>query len=197
MPEFAAAVASYDMREVEIELPDVDRPRLLVVGEPHGAEQTGRVVSTLMRRLGFDRLALEWPEDELAPIGCDPRRVTELPPDAESRSGEGRFSAGLFALARAQPRPPLLLDLSGDHGDDRTSWLHERLVRLANPHERTLALVGAGHAIAMHERGLPGLLLEYDGGVVFHRGEVALGTLQAAPLPRVRLEPARPALVAP
>ena len=197
MDEFVAAVAAYELVEVPLELGRVADAPLLVVGEPHGAEETARVIWTLLRRGGFERLALEWPQDELAPIACDPRRLRSLPATAEARSGEGRFSAGLFALVAALSKPPLLLDLSGEHGSDRGSWLFERLTALRSPSERTLVLVGAAHAAALHERGLPAVLLGSAGGRIAHRGVHELGELPFPPsIPRLRLGVARPAVVA-
>jgi hypothetical protein len=186
----------YRLAELPLDLEPLGQPQLLVVGEPHGAEQTPRVLYTLMRRLGLAQLALEWPEDELAPLDVDPARLSELPPDAEALSGDGRVTAGLFALARGLGEPPLLLDLRGEHGDDRSAWLLERLLTLSNPDVPTLALVGGMHAWRMHEEGLDAVLLDYDGGSVFHHGVVPLEPLPAEfDLPRLRLEPARPALV--
>ena len=144
--DFLAAVDAYELAELPLDLDELPQTELLVVGEPHGAEQTACVVFTLMRRLGFGRLALEWPEDELAPLGCDPSRLDELPPGAEARSGEGRFSAGLFALVAALPRPPLLLDLRGGQ-DDRSAFLLQRLVTLSDPRAPTLALAAAEPAV--------------------------------------------------
>jgi hypothetical protein len=57
--DFAAAVAAFEPVELDLELPELGRPDLLVVGEPHGAEQTPNVLLTLMRRLGLRGLALE------------------------------------------------------------------------------------------------------------------------------------------
>jgi hypothetical protein len=192
---FADAVAAYELVEVPLDLAAVPAGDLVVVGEPHGAEQTARVLFTLMRRLGFGRLALEWPEDELAPIGCEAARLGELPPGSEALSGEGRFSAGLFALVAALPKPPLLLDVRGDH-DDRSAFLLQRLVTLSDPREPTLALVGAAHAARMHESGIDAILLDYDGGRVTHRGERELERLPELGVPRLQLGPAEPAVVA-
>jgi hypothetical protein len=195
--DFAAAVASYDLRELPLDVPHLPEAPILVVGEPHGADQTACVVWTLLGRLGYDRLALEWPEDELAPIACDPALVESLAPGAETRSGEGRFAAGLFKLVASLPRPPLLLDLSGDRGGSRTDWLRERLEALRSRDERTLALLGAQHAAALHAHGFPALILEYDGGAVTHHGVQDLIPPTLPPdVPRLRLGPALPAAVA-
>jgi hypothetical protein len=195
---FADEVAAYRLEELPLELPpQLGQPALLVVGEPHGAEQTASVVWTLMRRLRLDRLALEWPEDELAPIGCDPARLDELPPDAETLSGEGRFSAGLFALVAALPKPPFLLDRHGDPGIDRSAFLLGRLRELVEPGARTLALIGALHAARMHEARLDAVVLDYAGGAVRHHGVHELEPLPPElTLPRVALGPARAAAVA-
>jgi hypothetical protein len=195
--DFAAAVVAFEPVELDLELPELGRPDLLVVGEPHGAEQTPNVLLTLMRQLGLRGLALEWPEDELAPIGADPARLGELPPEAEALSGDGRVTAGLFALIRElRPEPLLLLDLRGEHGDDRSSWLLERLLALHDQAVPTLALVGGIHAFRMHEEGLDSVLLDYQGGAVFHHGVVPLEPPPAElDLPRLALEPARPARV--
>jgi hypothetical protein len=195
--DFTAAVAAFEPVELPIELPQLGTPELLVVGEPHGAEQTAHVVLTLMRRLGLRGLALEWPEDELAAIDLDPARLGELPAGAEAMSGDGRVTAGLFALVHElDPEPLILLDLHGDHGEDRSTWLQERLLEQLDAEVPTLALVGGIHAYRMYEDGLDAVLLDYDGGSIYHYGVTQLDPPPPElDLPRIALEPARPAAV--
>src|SRR5688500_13375913 len=73
---------------------------MLVDGEPHGFAQSPSVLYALARELGTRALAFEWSHDELDGLVQDPDfdHLWGLPSTAEFFAGDGRFTAGHFAL---------------------------------------------------------------------------------------------------
>ena len=107
--DFRAAVDAYQFRPVAFDGETIDLARrslaesgLLVVGEPHGVAETPGVLYELAVGLGTRALALEWSHDELGdlPLRLDIDALWALPASAEFFSGDGRFTAGHFALIR-------------------------------------------------------------------------------------------------
>ena len=175
----------------------------MLVGEPHGVEQTPRVLYTLVRRLGLRGLALEWAEEELEDL--DLERLWQLPADAELFSGDGRITAGHFALIEGLRRAArldqlVLLDRVGSVSPERERGMAEQLRRELRPGIRLLAVVGAGHltpGAPLREAfpEAPVAVLDYRGGSCFFNGVRALAPLPELSAIRLTLGAAAPAVV--
>jgi hypothetical protein len=187
-PEFERAVLDYAFDEVALErgalaaaAHTLRTTGLLVVGEPHGVRQTPAVVYAVARALGIRAIAFEWSHEELA----DPGRLWTLPPTAEAFCGDGRVTAGHYALLERM-RPDQLIAFDRLDAAPPTSWEEHVRVREPKLAERLLAewdrrlpllvLTGAFHAqlsspdgepmAAFLARELPGLepaMLAYAG----------------------------------
>jgi hypothetical protein len=111
--EFAAAVLEYRFSEHRFDpqalgaaARSVAEAGLLLVGEPHGVRETPSVLFGLARELDTRALALEWSHEELdAQVQAfvrdghlDLEALWRLPPEAEFFCGDGRITAGHFAL---------------------------------------------------------------------------------------------------
>jgi hypothetical protein len=195
---------------------------LALVGEPHGVAQTPSVVLSLARRLGTRGLALEWSHDELDPLvqpfvagsQLDLSPIWRLPPDADALAGDGRVTAGHFALLEALRQERrlerlTLVDRSAIAGAPREGLMAERLRAALMDGVPTLAVVGGFHALlapgAHHEPmgallaanmpGLASIQLAYAGGARWFHGVRPLEpTTVETPL-GLALGPARPAVV--
>jgi hypothetical protein len=111
--EFAAAVREYRFEEHRFD-PEaltaaacsLAEAGMLVVGEPHGVRETPSVAYALACELDTRALALEWSHEELEePVQAfvrdghlDLETPWRLPPKAEFFCGDGRITAGHFAL---------------------------------------------------------------------------------------------------
>ena len=118
----------------------------MLAGEAHGFAETPNLLYTLVRRLGLRGLALEWAEEEMHDL--DLERLWQLPADAEFFSGDGRITAGHFALiARLREEGRLdqllLLDRVGSVSSARELGMAATLRR--EQRVPMLAAVGAGH----------------------------------------------------
>lgn len=188
--EFEHAVREYAFAEVTLDpaalaaaRATLDATGLLVVGEPHGMHETPNVAYALARALGTRAIALEWSHEEMQAF--DLEQLWSLPPTAEFFCGDGRITAGHFALLE---RLPLDQVIAFDRLDAEppTSWEEHVRVRDRDMAERLLeqwdrslpllVLTGAFHAqlaaaegepMAAHlARALPGLqpaMLAYEG----------------------------------
>jgi hypothetical protein len=111
--EFADAVAEQPFGDIALEADALARAAaslteagLLVVGERHGARETPTVLYALAVALGARAVALEWSHEEMeAPVqaylrtgGFDFEQLWSLSPSAEFFCGDGRITAGHFAL---------------------------------------------------------------------------------------------------
>ncbi len=105
--EFRSAVDAYPFDPVRFEpsalalaRASIEQAGMLVVGEPHGVAETPAVLYALALELDTRALALEWSHDELGRLAesSDIEGFWALPPTAEFFSGDGRFTAGHFAL---------------------------------------------------------------------------------------------------
>ena len=198
---------------------------LLLLGEPHGVYETPAVVYSLAVAFEVRAVAFEWSHEEMdgAVQGFVHNGVFDfdvlwsLPAFAEFFCGDGRITAGHFALLqrlrdehrldqvlvfdRLDPEPP---------GDSRVREreMAERLLAEWDDRLPLLALTGASHArldvddgdtMAMHlARSRPRLgtaMLDYAGGRCWSRGLHELSeSMPSAPI-RLRLAPATPAVV--
>jgi hypothetical protein len=214
--EFAAAVRAHRLVCVWLEPEAVTRARaalgasgLLVVGEAHGVRETPNVLYALARALGTRAVAFEWSHEELdAPVQAfvrdgsfDFERVWSLPPSAEVFCGDGRVTAGHFALLqrlreegrldqaivfdRLDREPPL------DDPTVRERELAERLLSEWDERLPLLVLTGAGHTrldrdetmaswVARRRPGLLPAMIEYECGRGWFNGLYDL----SEPMPR-------------
>jgi len=190
LPEFERAVRTYPFAAVDFDADALAAARetlratgLLVVGEPHGVYQTPAVVYALAQELGVRALAFEWSHEEMHTF--DLERLWSLPPASEFFCGDGRITAGHFALLR-QLAPEQIIAFDRLDAEPPASWEEHVRVRDRELAERLLAewdrslpllvLTGAFHAqlaapegdpMAAHlARALPGLrpaMLAYEG----------------------------------
>src|SRR5215211_4497547 len=111
--EFAAAVAEQPFADSTFESDALARAAssvadagVLVVGEPHGVRETPSVLYSLAVALGTRAVAFEWSHEEMeAPVQAflrcgsfDFEELWSLPRSAEFFCGDGRITAGHFAL---------------------------------------------------------------------------------------------------
>ncbi len=81
---------------------------LVVVGEPHGVRETPSVLYALVTALGIRTIAFEWSHEEMDDVvkpflesgHFDFKQMWSLPVSAELFCGDGRITAGHFALLR-------------------------------------------------------------------------------------------------
>lgn len=226
---FAEAIASYafdvEVRAIEREAvaDAVRRDGLIVVGETHGVRQNAAALYRLAVDSDARAIAFEWSFDELDQLvqlflrdGLTVLdRFWSLPPTAEFFAGDGRVTAGHFALmlrlAQEQRIEQLILidQLSeGPPGDPgwRDRGMAERLVSEWDPSLKLIVLTGAAHAgmadkeetiattLAGRHPRLQTAMLEYVGGTCFSQGEVrrASGRMPEAAI-EVHLDHATPA----
>ncbi len=125
MPGFASAVTEYLVEELSTSFDEgavasladaVQTSGLFLLGERHSVAENPRVIYTVMRRLGFRALALEW-EPALWPFvdrfltsgALDLRGALHVPALGQLFCGDGRITAGHFAVL-AQLRRERLVD---------------------------------------------------------------------------------------
>jgi hypothetical protein len=200
---------------------------MLVVGEPHGVRETPSVLYALASLLGARALAFEWSHEEMdEPVqellrtgGFDFVHLWSLPSSAEFFCGDGRITAGHFALLqrlrdegrldqvivfdRLDPEPP------HDDWQVREREMAERLLAERDGQLPVLVLTGAFHArldapegetmAARLARQVPRLqpaMLEYGRGQCWSRAELhdLSGPIPDAPIV-LRVPEGSPAVV--
>jgi hypothetical protein len=207
--DFAAAVAAhpfgdfaFDSRMIARAAASVTDAGLLVVGEPHGVRETPSVLYALASALGARAIALEWSHEEMdEPVqaflragSLDLERLWALAPSSEFFCGDGRITAGHFALLerlhregrldqvilfdRLDPEPPEAWQV-------RDRDMAARLLAERDREIPLLVLTGAFHAqllaadgetmathLARELRGFQPAMLHYARGYCWSRGEV-------------------------
>ncbi|HEX3688003.1 MAG TPA: hypothetical protein VHU60_10485 [Gaiellaceae bacterium] len=228
--KFADAVRAYrfeqhpfDVAALSLAARSIADAGLLVVGEPHGVYETPSVLYRLACELGTRAIAFEWSHEEVeeplqAFVRGDPfdfEALWSLPGTAEFFCGDGRITAGHFALLerlrqegrleqaiafdRLDPDPPL-------EWPARDRDLAERLLAEWRG-QPLLVLTGAFHArldedetmaahLARSRRGLATAMLDFDRGSCWSRGAAhdVSGSMPEAPI-RLRIPEATLALV--
>jgi hypothetical protein len=111
--EFVDAVRAYrfeqhplDAAALSLAAQSISDSGLLIVGEPHGVRETPSVLYQLASTLGTRAIALEWSHEEVdQPLQAfvrggpfDFEALWSLPGTAEFFCGDGRITAGHFAL---------------------------------------------------------------------------------------------------
>ena len=230
---FAAAVDEHELGGVAFDFVALERAAatvaetgLLLVGEPHGTREAPNAVYALACVLGTRALALEWSHQEWdAPVRAflregtfDFEQLWSLPATAEFFSGDGRVSAGVFALLRrlrCESRLEQVIAFDRVDPVPLPPWqARERdlAARLLSEWDRRLPLLvltGAFHArldeaagetmAVLLARELPALqpaMLDFAGGRCWFRGEAhdVSGRPPAAPIV-LRIPEATPAIV--
>lgn len=167
---FAAAVDAYrfddvrlDPATVELAAATLAEAGLLLVGEPHGVRETPAVLYALAVALGVRAVALEWSHEEMdVPLQgflrsgtFDFQQLWALPPAAEFFCGDGRITAGHFALLRRlreEERLEQVIAFDRLDPDPLPEWevrdreLAERLLREWSRRLPLLVVAGAFHA---------------------------------------------------
>ena len=236
--EFAAAVAEHEFGDFAFEpqmlaraARSIAEARLLVVGEPHGVRETPSVGYALATALATRAIAFEWSYEEMEePVQAflrsgsfDFDRLWTLPASAEFFCGDGRITAGHFALLERLHRERRLDQVIVfdrlDPADPSEDWEAQVRVREPEMAARLLAewdrrfpllvLTGAFHAqleasegetmaahLAHDLAGLQPAMLDYASGHCWSRGELhdVSGPMPDAPM-KFRLPEATPAVV--
>jgi len=235
--QFARVVAEHPFPEFEFDGSSLTRAKesvrtsgLLVIGEPHGVRETPSVLYRLALALGTRAVAFEWSHEEMdepvqrfREIGSFAfERLWSLPTTSEFFCGDGRITAGHFALLeRLQAEGRLDQVIAFDRLDREPPESWEEHVRAREPEmaarllsewdQRSplLVLTGAFHAqlqgvegepmaahLARRLTGLEPAMLNYASGFCWSRGEmhdVSVPLLEA-PI-TFRVETATPAAV--
>jgi hypothetical protein len=219
--EFAAAVRGHPFGTFDFAPERVRAARaalasagMLVVGEPHGVRETPSALASLASILDVRAVAFEWSHEEMDPAlvrfvrtgAFDLDALWSLPGSAELFCGDGRITAGHFALMdrlRSAGRLEQViafdrLDADPAHPDAaaRERDMAERLLREWDGRSRMLVAVGAFHAridraagetmashLAARVPGLAPAMLAYRRGQAWSRGlhDVA-GAMPPAPI---------------
>jgi hypothetical protein len=192
--QFEDAVRAYRFADIALDpaalgaaRETLDATGLLVVGEPHGMYETPAVAYALARALDTRAIAFEWSHEEMRVL--DLERLWSLPATSEFFSGDGRITAGHFALIdrlrsegrlgqviafdRVDATPPVSWE---EHVRVRDRQMAERLLQEWDRSFPLLVLTGGFHAqlspaegepMAAHlARALPGLqpaMFAYEG----------------------------------
>jgi hypothetical protein len=161
--EFAAAMDAYRFESVAVDAGALDGATLVVVGEAHGLRETPSVLYALACALDARALALEWSHEEMdEPLQAlvhngsfDLEALWRLPESAEFFCGDGRVTAGHFALLRRLRREGRLeqvIAFDRLDPDPVPAWqvrdgdMAERLLREWDRRLPLLAVAGAFHA---------------------------------------------------
>src|SRR6202034_2380945 len=128
----------------------LDQSGLLLLGEVHGVRQNPLLARCLMAALDVTGLALEWPAGLAAAVSgfFAEGRVPDHP---QLWGGDGRITAGHFALLRERFLAERLQALTLFDGVDEANWsgresaTAERILNGKGPATRTLVIAGNAH----------------------------------------------------
>jgi hypothetical protein len=158
---FTQAIEQYAVGEIETDFDEqavarlqesLDQTKLFLLGEMHGVAENPNIIYTLFKKFGFKRLALEWDGQELQDLVDKFLATGHLDPEAikDKDSGDGRITAGHFALLRRLKEEGLLEDIilfdaNEESWDDRDKSMADTI--LADEiDEKTLVIAGNLHA---------------------------------------------------
>lgn len=158
---FAQAIEQYVVGELETDFDEqsvarlqesLEDTKLFLLGEMHGVEENPNIIYTLFKKFGFKRLALEWDRQKLQDV-VDTFLVTGyLDPEAikEKDSGDGRITAGHFALLKKLKEEGLLEDIilfdaNQESWDDRDKAMADNVLD-NGVDEKTFVVAGNVHA---------------------------------------------------
>lgn len=168
----------------------LSKTNLMLFGEIHGVKENPDVIYTLMKRFGFQGLALEWHKDLTGMID-DFLASGKLDMDKLDKSEDGRITAGHFALLQRLQQESMLKRLILFDGDFPGTWngrdkamadriLSQRdrsistLVVAGNLHTQTGVIKMAGHPDITHPMGFHILSDESStpaGKIIYFSGE--------------------------
>jgi len=169
---------------------------VVLLGEIHGVRENPQISFAVMREFGIGGLALEWPVSATASVAAW-RDGGPLPQDDALWCGDGRMTAGHYALLRARPggaRPAVLLfDVAalpaGATWSDRDAAMGTAvlgapavaggwLVVAGNAHtvtEPTHLGVPMGHHVARARPGVRPIGITYRAGAYYNLAPQRLG----------------------
>ena len=220
--EFADAVHAYRFQDVQLDGAAVEAAErsladagLLLVGEPHGVHETSAVLYALIAALGIRAVGFEWSHDELdglvrrslATGSFDFHDYWALPASSEFFAGDGRITAGHFALLERLRSEDLLDQLilyDRLDPDPAPEWhvrdreMAERLLATWDDRHPLVVLTGAFHAqttplvdgapmgwhLANARSGVEAAMLDYAEGECWSRGTThdVSGPMPPAPI---------------
>ena len=156
---FRAGVNRFDITDFQLDVDSaalaagrksLDESGLLILGEVHGVRQNALVARALMVALGITGLALEWPADLASAVGgffSD----GQVPDHPQLWAGDGRITAGHFALLRERFNAGQLVALTLFDGVNEVGWsrreaaMANRILTAQGPGGRTLVIAGSAH----------------------------------------------------
>jgi hypothetical protein len=159
LEEFQRAVDEFDITSSRLIIDpaalaaarqSLDQSGLLLLGEVHGVRQNPLLARALMAALDVTGLALEWPA-VLAAAASGFFADGQVPDHPQLWGGDGRISAGYFALLRERFLAERLQALTLFDGADEASWsgresaMAERILNAQAPATRTLVIAGNAH----------------------------------------------------
>jgi len=166
----------------------LDQSGLLLLGEVYGVRQNPELARELMAALDVTGLALEWPAT-LAGAVSGFFSDGQVPDQPQLWSGDGRITAGHFALLRERFLAGRLHALTLFDGVDEIGWsqcesaMAERILNAARPGTRTLVVAGNAHTaltptmlgvplgarLAEWRPGVREIKIRYGSGSYYHR----------------------------
>jgi len=159
LEEFQRAVNAFDVTTFRLTIDpaalaaarqSLDQTGLLLLGEVHGVRQNPLLARALMTALDATGLALEWPAGLAVPVSgffAD----GQVPDHAQLWGGDGRITAGHFALLRERFQAQRLQALTLFDGVSQTGWslreaaMAERILNGLGRAARTLVVAGNAH----------------------------------------------------
>lgn len=204
---FSEAVTEFELESVQLEgnvLGAIESAMaesgMLLVGEPHGVCETPAAMYAIICSLGVRAVAFEWSYDELDDLvqawieqgAFDFSEFWSLPPTSEFFAGDGRITAGHFALldrlrSEDQLDQVILFDRLDPeplpHWQVRDQEMADRLLSVWDG-KPLLALTGAFHAqtgpqsdgdpmgchVVRRRAGTKAAMLNYTSGACWSRG---------------------------
>jgi hypothetical protein len=159
LEEFQRAVDEFDITSSRLTIDpaalaaarqSLDQSGLLLLGEVHGVRQNPLIARALMAALDVNGLALEWPA-ELAAAVSGFFAEGHVPDHPQLWGGDGRITAGHFALLHERFLAERLVALTLFDGVNEASWsvresaMAERILNAQAPATRTLVIAGNAH----------------------------------------------------
>ena len=161
--DFAAGVDEYIFEDVAVDTGALTGADLVLVGEAHGMRQTPSLLYAIACALDARALAFEWSHEEMDFLlqafmrygSFDFERLWTLPESAELFCGDGRITAGHFALLqrlREEGRLEQVIAFDRLDPDPLPEWqvrdreMAERLLAKWNRQLPLIAVTGAFHA---------------------------------------------------
>jgi hypothetical protein len=139
----------------------LDESGLLLLGEVHGVRQNPLIARELMIALDVTGLALEWPAG-LASATSGFFADGQVPDHPQLWAGDGRITAGHFALLRERFLAERLQSLTLFDGVNEVGWsrreaaMADRILTAQVPGARTLVIAGNAHTpLAPSGLGVP------------------------------------------